>query len=84
MNRRGRRQLIAAVAGPRRPVRLQDVFVVVHVPASDPPRAGGLEVHTQHLFAALRAVRVLAREVQAAAAREVRLRKIFSAFRPGA
>ena len=37
--------------------------------------SGGLEVHAQQLFAALRAVRILAREVQAAAAREVRLRE---------
>src|SRR6185436_6491882 len=63
------------VAGPRRPVRLQDVFLVVHVAAGDPPGVGGLEVHAQQLFAALGAVRILAREVQAAAAREVRLRE---------
>ena len=72
--RRGR-ELVAAIAGPRRPVGLQDVFPVVHVAAGDAPGAGRLEVHAQQLFAALRAVRILAGEVQAAAAREVRLRE---------
>src|SRR6185503_11940675 len=72
---RRRRQLVAAIAGPRRPVRLQDVFLVVHVAAGDPPRVRGLEVHAQQLFAALRAVRILAGEVQAAAEGGVRRRE---------
>ena len=72
---RRRRELVAAVAGPRRAIRLQDVFPVVHVAAGDPPTVRGLEVHAQQLFAALGAVRILAREVQAAAAGEIRRRE---------
>ena len=70
--RRGR-ELIAAVAGPRRPVRLRDVFPVLHVPAGHSPFVGWLEVHAQQIFTARRAVRDLAREVQAAAPREIRV-----------
>ena len=72
---RRRRELVAAVAGPGRPVGLQDVLVVVHVAAGDPPVVRRLEVHPQQVFTALRAVGILAREVEAAAAREVRRRE---------
>ena len=68
------REVVAAVAGPRGAVRLQDVFLVLHVTASDAPIVRRLEVHSEQVFAARRAVGVLARVVEAGAAREVRLR----------
>ena len=72
---RGRRELVAAVARPGRPVGLQDVLVVVHVAAGDPPVVRRLEVHPQQVFTALGAVGILALKVEAAAARVVRRRE---------
>src|SRR5690606_41747302 len=53
-----RRQLVAAVARPRRAVRLQQVLGRLHVAAGDAPLVGRLVVEPQEVFTARRAVRV--------------------------
>src|SRR6185503_480622 len=70
----GRRELVAAVAGPGRAVGLEYVFLGVHVAPGEPPLVRGLEVQPKEVLAARRAVRVLAREVDPAARGEVRRR----------
>src|SRR5437667_448652 len=58
---------------PALPVRPADVWIVVTFAAGVPPGVGPLEVHAQLVFAPRRLVGILAREVQAPAAGEIRV-----------
>ncbi len=51
-----RRQLVAAIAGPGRAVRLQDLLLRVHVPARHAPVVGDLVVHAEQVLTTRRAV----------------------------